>query len=317
VRIFDLAATQRLLPFGELSEEIRAVLHDKQAGKVIAPQRLTMPLPEDGLLLAMPATDDRIAITKLVTVHAHNATLKLPSIHGEVIVMNASTGQRLMILDGKAVTARRTAAVSLLAARTLASEEAKRSALLILGAGTQGRAHLEAFAESFPSSHAFIYSRSFDDAHSLAQLGPSLGIRAQAVGAIDDILPVCGMIVTATTSETPVIGDRVREGAFIAAVGAYRPTMAELPPELVRRGRLFVDTMEGARHEAGDLIQADVDWSEVTSLEDAILDARHDRDMAGARRGASRRPIIFKSVGHALWDLAAARLAARHSGRLL
>jgi ornithine cyclodeaminase len=309
VRIYDFEATQRLLPFAELAEEIRAVLHDKQAGKVIAPQRLTMPLPQDGLLLAMPATDDRIAITKLVTVHAHNAMLKLPSIHGEVVVMNASTGQRLMILDGKAVTARRTAAVSLLAARMLASPEARRGALLIVGAGTQGQAHLAAFAEAFPHRDAFIYSRSFDDAWSLAQLGPSLGIRAQAVGAIDDILPICGMVVTATTSPAPVIGERVRAGAFIAAVGAYRPSMAELPPELVRRSRLFVDTMEGARHEAGDLIQADIDWSNVTSLEDAIQRAPPP--------GPPETPTIFKSVGHALWDLAAARLAARHSARLL
>lgn len=311
MRTFDFNATQRLLPFAELAEEIVAVLHDKHAGKVIAPQRLTMPLPEEGVLLAMPATDDRIAITKLVTVHAHNAALKLPSIHGEVIVMNASTGQRLMILDGKAATARRTAAASLLAANLLAPAEAKAGPLLIVGAGAQGRAHLSAFAEAFPHVDAFIYSSRFDDARALAKLGPSLGIRAQAVGAVDEVLPICGLVVTTTTSATPVIADRVRPGAFIAAVGAYLPSMAEIPPELVRRARVFVDTLEGAQHEAGDLIQADVDWARVTGLEEVVLDI-------GTRHNTmSDAPTIFKSVGHAMWDLAAARLAARHSGRLL
>jgi ornithine cyclodeaminase len=261
----------------------------------------------------MPATDDRIAITKLVTVHTHNPALKLPSIHGEVVVMNASTGQRLMILDGKAVTARRTAAVSLLSVRLLASDEAKAGPLLIVGAGAQGRAHLVAFAEAFPHNDVFICSSSFDDARALARLGPSLGVRAQAVGAFDEVLPICGMVVTTTTSTTPVITDRVRNRAFIAAVGAYRPTMAELPPELVRRSRVFVDTLEGARHEAGDLIQADIDWSNVVSLEDVVLTLSPED--ARPRRGTA--PTIFKSVGHALWDLAAARLAARHSGRLL
>jgi ornithine cyclodeaminase len=133
------------------------------------------------------------------------------------------------------------------------------------------------------------------------------------VGAFDEVLPICGMVVTTTTSTTPVITDRVRNRAFIAAVGAYRPTMAELPPELVRRSRVFVDTLEGARHEAGDLIQADIDWSNVASLEDVVLPLSPED--ARPRRGTA--PTIFKSVGHALWDLAAARLAARHSGRLL
>jgi ornithine cyclodeaminase len=254
----------------------------------------------------MPATDGDIAITKLVTVHRHNAALGLPSIQGEVAVMDARTGKRLMLLDGKAVTARRTAALSLLAAQTLASDDAKHGPLLIIGAGAQSKAHLEAFAAGFPAMDVFIASRTFDAAHTLAQIGPALGVNAQAIGNVGDVLPVCGLIVTATTSATPVLPDRVRDGAFVAAVGAYQASMAELLPELVRRSRVFVDTLEGARHEAGDLIQASVDWASVTALEDFVADG------VGARRAAPLKPVIFKSVGHALWDLAAARLAVRN-----
>jgi ornithine cyclodeaminase len=310
MRTFDFDATHQLLPYAELADELRAVLRDKKAGLTIAPPRIALPLAEDGLLLTMPAADQNIAITKLVTVHPRNAALGLPVIQGEVIVMNAKTGERLMQLDGKAVTMRRTAALSLLAAQALASDDAKRGPLLIVGAGAQGRAHLEAFAAGFPALDVFIASRTFDDARALAQLGPSLGMNAQAIGSADDVLPVCGMVITATTSATPVIPDRVRAGAFVAAVGAYQASMAELPPELVRRSCVVVDTLEGAQHEAGDLIQAGVDWDSVTALED--VDA-HTRPPTPPQREGETMPIIFKSVGHALWDLAAARLAARHA----
>lgn len=313
MRIFDSEATHRLLPYTELADELRAVLRDKRAGVAVAPQRLALPLSDDGILLAMPAADRdtesafSIAITKLVTVHPRNAERHLPSIHGEVIVMDAHTGERLMMLDGKAVTARRTAALSLLAVQLLASDEVKRGPLLIIGAGTQGRAHLEAFAEALPGRDAFVCSRTFDDAKALAHHGHLCGLNAQAVGSVNGVVRMCSLIVTATTSPTPVLSDAVRDDTFVIAVGAYLHTMAELPADLVRRARIFVDTWEGARAEAGDLIQAGVDWSKVTPLEDIQVQTR-----SFAAPGASpRQPIIFKSVGHALWDLAAARLAVK------
>jgi ornithine cyclodeaminase/alanine dehydrogenase-like protein (mu-crystallin family) len=95
-----------------------------------------------------------------------------------------------------------------------------------------------------------------------------------------------------------VLPENVADGTLIAAIGAYTPAMAELPAGLVRRARLYVDTLEGARAEAGDLLQAQVDWATVTPLE-AI--AEQTRPTGGV--------IVFKSVGHALWDLAAARAA--------
>ncbi|MCS6847450.1 MAG: delta(1)-pyrroline-2-carboxylate reductase family protein [Anaerolineae bacterium] len=307
MRIFDFATTHQLLPYLELADELRVVLRDKRAGVAVAPQRLALPVGDGGVLLVMPAADRNIAITKLVTVHPHNAERGLPSIHGEVVVMNAHTGERLMILDGRAVTARRTAALSLLAAQILASEEAKHGPLLIIGAGVQGKAHLEAFGRWLPASDAFVFSRTFADAEALAHHGRMLGINAQAIGTISDMLPACGIVVTATTSRQPVLEDRVRDDALVIAVGAYSHEMAELPAGLVRRARVFVDTLEGARAEAGDLIQAGVDWSRVTPLEEAI--AGEPPDISCPK--ASKTPVIFKSVGHALWDLAAARLAAR------
>jgi ornithine cyclodeaminase len=302
--VYKHDATCALLPWLPLADEVRAVLRDKRAGLVVAPPRIHMPLANGGVLLAMPAADGRIAITKLVTVHPRNAEHGLPSIHGEVIVMDAQTGERLMLLDGSVVTARRTAAVSLVAAQALASDDVRRGPLLILGAGVQARAHAEAFCAWQPALDVLICSRNFDKARALAHdLHRDCNVNAQAIGNIADVLPVCSLIVTATTSATPVLHGRVRGDALILAVGAYSPAMAEVPADLVRRCAIVVDTLEGALREAGDLIQTNVDGLRVTALEDVVV--------KGLERSDSSSPILFKSVGHALWDLAAARLAIR------
>ena len=256
-----------------------------------------MPLPDGGTLLLMPAATAELAITKLVTVHPTNASRGLPSVHADVLVFEAATGRRLALLDGATVTACRTAAVSLLAARMLAPRT--DGLLLIVGAGAQARAHLHAFAAGLPLREVWIASRSHEHAEQLAAEARTLGLKASAAIAPAPLLPYAGLIVTATSSATPVIDDAVFQPTFIAAVGAYRPDMSELPPSLVQRARLFVDTLDGARDEAGDLLQAGVDWSTVTPL-------------AAELERPDRGPVVFKSVGHALWDLAAA-LAARHA----
>jgi len=304
MKILDAQETAALLPFQALAEELRAVLADKRTGKAIAPPRLHVPLANDGVLLVMPAADDRLAITKLVTVHPQNARYNLPSVQAEVLVFDASTGRRVLWLDGATVTARRTAALSLLAARTLAPNP--EGPLLIVGAGVQGRAHLDAFAECLPLREVYITSRGQARAADLTSYAQSLGLNTHHVARPEEVLAKVTLIVTATTSDTPVLPPDVRSDAFIAAVGAYQPHQAELPPALVHRARVYVDTLEGTQSGAGDLIQAQVDWSRVTPLEDAIT-----------QPPPTTGPVLFKSVGHALWDLAAARLAVRtnHEGR--
>jgi ornithine cyclodeaminase len=114
-------------------------------------------------------------------------------------------------------------------------------------------------------------------------------------------IPTATLIVTATTSTEPVLPDSgraVREDAFVAAVGAFTPDMAELPGSLINRSRVYVDTLDGTRAGAGDLLRAGIDWSVVVEMQDAL-------NLPSLPSG----PVIFKSVGHALWDLAAARLA--------
>jgi 1-piperideine-2-carboxylate/1-pyrroline-2-carboxylate reductase [NAD(P)H] len=300
VEILSAEETAARLPYVSLAESIREVALERTSGEMQAPARTALPLPEGGVLLIMPASDRDIAITKLVTVHQENARSGLPTIQGEVVVMEAATGRRLGLLDGSVVTARRTAALSLLAARELAPRP--NGPLLIVGAGTQGRAHLEALREGLGTSRVFVTSRTVERAASLAAHAENLGMEARAVENPGEALDEASLVVTATTSREPVLPEEVPEGIFVAAVGSFEPEAAELPPALISGSTVVVDTLEGAREEAGDLIQAETagtfSWENATALEDALR--------------ATERPegtVVFKSVGHALWDLAAARTA--------
>lgn len=292
--VISAADTVVRLPYPALAEAIASMLAAKRERRATAPERLHLPLPGGGVLLVMPAADETLVMTKLVTVHPANAAAGLPTLQGQVVVAEAVNGTPLGILDGPALTARRTAALSLLAARHLAPAVGP---LLVVGAGAEAKAHLGAFRDGLGISEVFVSSRRRASAETLAAYAKDLGCKAYVVTDPADALPMCPLIVTATTSPTPVLPETVRDDAFIAAVGAHTRTMTELPPGLVARCRLYADTLEGCQAEAGDLIQAHVDFDTVIPLEAALTLPRPD---AG--------PVLFKSVGHALFDLAAAKL---------
>ncbi len=301
IRFFDAEETAARLPYPDLADSIRDVALSRSSNMVQAPPRLALPLSGGAVLLVMPAADGDLAITKLVTVHSENPGRGLPTIQGEVVVMEASTGTRLGLLDGATVTARRTAALSLLAARELASRPG--DPLLILGAGAQGRSHLEAFREGLGVSDVYVSSRTREGAESLASHADALGMGATIVEDPGEALAAgAGLVVTATTSREPVLPEAVTGGTFVAAVGSFQPEAAELPPGLISDATVVVDTMEGAKEEAGDLLQAEragaFRWADATELEEVL-------------RGRDRPTgtVVFKSVGHSLWDLAAARTA--------
>ena len=300
MEILGAEETIARLPYADLAESIREVALERASGTVQAPARMSLPLPEGAVLLVMPASGEGIAITKLVTVHPENARGGLPTIQGEVVVMEAATGRRLGMLDGGIVTARRTAALSLLAARELAPRP--NGPLLIVGAGTQGHAHLEAFHEGLGTSKVFLNSRTRERSEALAEYAERLGMEARVIEDPAEALGEASLVVTATTSREPVLPEGVSEDAFVAAVGSFEPGAAELPAGLVARAAVVVDTLEGAREEAGDLIQAHkagvFSWENATQLEDVL---RASERLEGT--------VVFKSVGHALWDLAAARTA--------
>ncbi|HAL40627.1 MAG TPA: delta(1)-pyrroline-2-carboxylate reductase family protein [Polaromonas sp.] len=293
--LLDPAQTAARLPYPLLVKELARLLEDTS---VQVPPRLVQPLPGGASLFVMPALDARTAITKLITFTPANAGSGLATIQGDVVVFDVITGQRKLVLDGPTVTARRTAAVSLLAAQRLAP--CMQGPLLIVGAGVQGKAHLEAFAEGLPIKEVVIASRSASSAQGLAQHAQSLGLKARVVTDANAALADCPLAVICTPASGVVLSALPRSDAFIAAVGAFTPQMVELSPELccyfAEQGTVVVDTVD-AEHEAGDLLQAGLDVARFASLADVIR----------AEVFPVTGPVLFKSCGWAGWDLAAAR----------
>ena len=290
-------ATAQRLPYPALAQAVAGVLADPS---VVVPPRLVQALPGGGSLFVMPAHDSRVAMTKLITFMPGNAARGLPTIQGDVWVCDARTGQRLALLDGPTVTARRTAAVSLLAAQRLAPQPHGR--LLVVGAGVQGRAHIEAFAAGLGTTEVWVASRSPASAEALVAHAHTLGLRASVVADPNLALAHCPLVVTCTPAHGVVLWAETGPSHFVAAVGAFTPRMAELHPGVCRHmaahGTVVVDTAD-AVHEAGDLLQAGLDVAHFPTLADVV---------AGRVASTPNGPVLFKSCGWAGWDLAAARL---------
>ena len=294
--------TAAALPYPALAQEIENLLRD---ASVTVPPRLVQPLPGGGSLFVMPAADAQVAITKLISFVADNARRGLPTIQGDIVVFDAQSGQRLLVLDGPTVTARRTAAVSLLAAQRLAP--LRQGPLLIVGAGVQGRAHLEAFQEGLGITEVRVASRSGASARALVEHARARGLQAQVVEDANEAMADCPLVVSCTPAQAVTLRAMPRPDAFVAAVGAFTPRMVEWAPEICRQmqaaGTLVVDTRD-ADHEAGDLLQAGIAVSALPTLADVI---------GGAAQARAQGPVFFKSCGWAGWDLAAARLLARRA----
>jgi ornithine cyclodeaminase/alanine dehydrogenase-like protein (mu-crystallin family) len=291
---FNHAQTLALLPFEPLVAQVQAVLAAARAGTAHCPVRTAVPLPGDATLLAMPAADADFAVVKVVTVHPANPARGLPMVGAQVLLMDARTGAHLAAFDGEALTAQRTAAVSVAAVRRM--RPGPHPQLLIVGAGVQAKVHALAFAQCLGVQSIAIASRTEERKNALVKLLREHGLTVLAAADLPSAVARADLIVTATSSATPVLPDQVREGAMVCAVGAFKSSMAELPPSLIGRAHLVADTRAGCQAEAGDLLQAGVDWSHVIELKDA-------------QPLAATRPAVFKSVGSALWDLAAARCA--------
>jgi 1-piperideine-2-carboxylate/1-pyrroline-2-carboxylate reductase [NAD(P)H] len=309
------AETAQALPYPALVESIRAVLKDRE---VVVPARLVQALPGGGSLFVMPALDGKLALTKLITFTPQNAGTAYASIQGDIVVFDIATGRRIALLDGPTVTARRTAAVSLLAAQTFLAMRAsgrgdskaavatQDGPMLIIGAGVQGRSHLEAFRAGMAVQEVWIYSRSSASALALVEHARTLGMIAKQIDSVDVALASCPIVISTTPAQEVAIRGYPRDDAFIAAVGAFTPKMVEWDAavcnHLAEQGNIFVDTRD-ADHEAGDLLQAGLDVTKFPSLEDAILNSHH------VQAQMNNGPIFFKSCGWAGWDLAAARCA--------
>ena len=294
--LLDARATAARLPYPALVQQLRELLADPA---VTVPQRIVQPLAGGASLFVLPAADARVAMAKLITFTPGNAGTGRATIQGDVVVFDVASGERRLVLDGPTVTARRTAAVSALAAQVLAPRP--DGPLLVVGAGAQGHAHVEAFAQVLGVRDVKIASRTAASAQALAGHARALGLQAQVVADADSAMRDCPLVVTCTPANGIVVRSAPRADAFIAAVGAFTPKMVELAPQVcthcAQHGAIVVDTPDAA-HEAGDLLQAGLDVASFPALREMLR-----------RPAPARGPVLFKSCGWAGWDLAAARAA--------
>jgi alanine dehydrogenase len=273
----------------------------------------------DATLLLMPAWEEDAGSggalgIKIVTVYPDNGAKGLPAVMGNYMLLDGATGEPQALIDGQALTARRTAAASALAADYLAREGAR--ALAMIGTGALAPHLVRAHATVRPIETVAIWGRTPDKARALAaelagSLGAALGGRTIDVQATDDreaAVRGADVISCATLSPDPLVaGAWLAPGQHLDLVGGFTPAMRETDDAAIERARVFVDTRAGAMSEAGDIVQP---------LRSGVLkEAAIQGDLfelargQAAGRGNAEEITLFKSVGTALEDLAAAKLA--------
>jgi ornithine cyclodeaminase/alanine dehydrogenase-like protein (mu-crystallin family) len=256
-----------------------------------------------GQLLLMPAWSEAGVGVKLVTVTPGNVEIGAPFVAAVYVLFDEATQQPVAVLDGGALTAIRTAAVSALATKHLAREDAHR--LVIVGAGVQGRAHLASIGAVRSIDDVAVISRTQASAEQLVEGARTEGVPAR-IGVPED-LAGADVICTCTTSSVPVVrGDALSPGVHINAVGAFTPQMRELDTAAVARARVVVETRASALEEAGDLL---IPMAEGAFGRDQVVADLHEVvNGAAVRRGADD-VTVFKSVGLAFEDLVTASAA--------
>ena len=309
VVVLGASDVARLLPMDECIEVMARALATVAQGKAILPLRPMIRLPDSPNLFAlMPAFlgEPKAVGVKVLTVFPVNHGTPIDAHQGAVLLFEADHGRLLAILDATTVTAIRTAAVSAVATRLLARGDADE--LAILGAGTQGRMHLEAMTVVRPVRRVRVWSRTTEHARALAQLARErFDLSAEVCSTPAHAVERASIICTTTASPTPVLeGSWLQPGAHVNAVGACIPTTRELDTDAVRRARLYVDRRESALAEPGDIL--------VPLREGAITTEHIVAEIGelllenGPRLGrrADDEITLFKSLGLAVEDLAAA-----------
>jgi len=301
------------LPYDELIEALKAAF----ASDVEVPQRAhhEVPVPgaNDGTLLLMPAWQaGRSMGVKIATVFPDNAQHDYPAVFASYFLMSAASGLPVAVLDGTELTVRRTAAASALASSYLSRQDARK--LLMVGTGNLAPHLIAAHATARPIEEVVIWGRRQTAAEKLAKKVSAPVLSVSVTDDLESAVQDADIISCATLATDPLIkGAWLREGQHLDLVGAFKPEMREADTEAVCRSRLFVDTRAGAVAEAGEIVQAIESGS--ISEADIVGELSELTSASIAGRNTAAEITLFKSVGTALEDLAAAELALRNHTR--
>lgn len=291
--VYNAEQTAQLLSYPQLVDQIALAATELSQEKIHAPARLAVSFPQGGVMLSMPATASDIGIHKLVNVMPTNADRNLPTIQGLVTAYDGQTGVPLFTLDGPTVTTRRTAALSMLGLRTLSATAPQH--VVVMGSGVQASGHTHALAALYPGIKVSIIGRSANKVQAFIRQHSHLDLDLNATTTVADDVDT---VITVTSSSQAIYTLPGQAGRLIIAVGAHKPELAEISRQTLESSVLYTDALAGARHEAGDFIQAEVNWDAVHTMASALSTTP---DLS--------RPIVLKTVGCAAWDLAAGRCA--------
>lgn len=311
MRILSAADVEGALDWDSLVERLRRAFRRGAEVPVRHHHEIANPGGPEGTLLLMPAWQAGLHIgIKVVTIFPDNDAQGLPSVMGAYLLLDGKTGAPIALIDGPMLTVKRTAAASALASSYLSRPDCER--FLMIGTGSLAPYLIMAHASVRPICNVLIWGRSPDKAARLAKRLDRPDFRVAATADLEAAVRGAHVISCATLSKDPLVrGDWLQPGQHLDLVGAFRPDMRESDDTAIRRARVFVDTRDGALAEAGDIVQP---------IESGVLD-RDDvaGDLFDLTRGerAGRRfydqITLFKSVGTALEDLAAAELAAERA----
>lgn len=286
---------REVLHYDALIPAVRQAMIDLSAGRVMQPLRSVLKVgagkdaADPGWFALMPAVHRDMMAAKLVTFYSGNSGRGLHTHHATIQLFSATTGEPLAVMDGRLITEMRTAAASAVAAELLADREAR--VLAILGSGVQARSHVKALSHVRTFDEIRVWSRTPENARRFAdEVGGKAMLVEEAVTGAD-------VVVTVTSAIEPVLQGRwLKSTAFVSAVGAVTPDRRELDAEAMR-GPIVVESREAAEREPGDILQAG-----------AKIAAELGELLAGKVLERNGRAIVFKSVGVAVEDLAAAKL---------
>lgn len=286
---------------------LAAALADAFMTPPAAPLRTAHALSPADTLLVMPAWDSAAIGVKLVTVIPTAVNVGGHTVDATYLLLDRQSGAPQAILEGEALTVRRTAATSALAARALAVPAPER--LLVVGTGRLAPWMVRAYHALHPTlTRIELWGRDATMAERLAARLLDEGLPVSAVASLPTAVAAADIVSCVTTATVPVVrGDWLREGVHLDLVGGFTPAMREVDDTAIVRARIVVDTLDGALREAGDLVQPLRDGCITPEVIIGELGAVLRGEII-ARRDA-RDITLFKSVGHALEDLAAARLA--------
>lgn len=299
---------EALVSVEELLSSVAEAFKALSLGEVVMPPRSRISVQGVGDILLMPCLAPSLNVfsLKVVSVYPGNLEKGLPTTNAVVVAVDPEDGIPKLVAEARVLTGLRTAAATALSVKHLARSDA--SSLGIIGCGYQARWQLSVTHHVMRPEKIYAFDMYRDRAERFAEeMQGKIGVEVEVCGSAETLVRSCDVVITATTSKTPVVlKEWVTPGTHISAIGAYTPEMAEIDPRLLASSKVVVDSLNAAKEEAGEIIQAVksglMRWEDVYAEIGEII--------AGRKTGRVSRDevTVFKTVGTAAQDAAVASI---------